>query len=403
MRCARPAVALLILLLALPAGAQTSDEFFDGNVLHDIHLVVNSKDWQKLKANFELNTFYPANFMWHGITMRDVAIRSRGFGSRSGVKPGLRIEFDRYRTDQRFLGLRTVVLDNLLQDPSMIRERVSMAFYQRLGWPAPREAHVRLFVNNEYAGLYASIEDVDDVLLERVFGVGQDRIAAEGYLYEYAWRFNYGFTHLGSKLERYEEIFDPKIKAHKSAQELFGPIEDLIRIVNETAEANFARDVGDLIDLRGLMAYLAIENFLADSDGFLGDFGMNNFYVARFEPRRFAPFIPWDKDNAMTADGSRAIAYPIFQRFQDNVLARKAIASPDLRAAYLDALAGAANGATRWMEDEIVRQAALIRVAAHADPFKPYSNQEFEEALAYVLRFARERPGNVRAQVAASR
>jgi len=400
----RVRVATVIsLLLAAPAGAQTSDDVFDGTVLHDIHLRVNAKDWQKLKADFELNTFYPANFTWRGMTMRDVAIRSRGFGSRSGVKPGLRIEFDRYRTDQRFLGLRTVVLDNLVQDPSMMRERVSMALYRRLGWPASRESPVRLFVNDEYAGLYASVEDVDEVFLERTFGMGQDRIAAEGYLHEYSWRFTYGFTHLGTRLERYEEIFDPKIKAHKSAQELFGPIEDLIRTINEAPESDVARSAGDLLDLPAFMTYLAIDNFLADSDGFLGDFGMNNFYVARFEPRRFAPFIPWDKDNAITADGGRAVGYPIFQHFQDNVLARKALASPELRAAYLDALTRTADAATRWMEDEVVRQVALVREAAYADPFKPYSNQDFEDAAAYVLRFARERPGNVRAQVAANR
>ena len=37
---------------------------------------------------------------WNGMTVRDVGIRSRGRGSRSGNKPGLRVDFDRYRHGQ---------------------------------------------------------------------------------------------------------------------------------------------------------------------------------------------------------------------------------------------------------------------------------------------------------------
>ena len=33
--------------------------------------------------------------------------------------------------------MRALVLDNLITDPSMIRERVAMAFLRRFGVPAP--------------------------------------------------------------------------------------------------------------------------------------------------------------------------------------------------------------------------------------------------------------------------
>lgn len=398
--------ALFLLLAAVSPIAQSADALFDGGVLHDIHLRVNSRDWERLKQNFERDTYYPCNFTWGGMTVRDAAIRSRGFGSRNGTKPGLRVEFDRYRTGQRFLGLRSLVLDNLWQDASMIRERISMLFFQRMGWPASREAHARLFVNDEYVGLYASVEDVDEDFLERAFGVGQDAIAASGYLYEYRWRYEYLFTYLGRHLEKYEEIFDPKIKAHKSLAELFGPIEDLARTVDQTADENFLRSVGEQLDLRALMTYLAIENFLADTDGFLGDFGMNNFYLPRFETRRFANFIPWDKDNAIgmeRADPTRPIGFPIFYNVDRNVLAKKALASPDLRNAYLEDLLRSADAAAGWMEGEIARQFGQILDAAAADPFKPYSNDDFGASVGALLRFARERPQAVRQQVAAAR
>jgi len=78
----------------VPPGADASDAFFDGSVLHDVFLTINSRDWSSLKEHFLDNTYYPCDFKWNGQTVRNIGIRSRGTGSRSSVKPGLRIDFD---------------------------------------------------------------------------------------------------------------------------------------------------------------------------------------------------------------------------------------------------------------------------------------------------------------------
>lgn len=392
-----PRVGLLVvvaLALASAVAAQNADDVFNSDVLHDVRLRVNARDWDTLKRNFQLDTYYPAMFTWAGSTVRDVAIRSRGFGSRNGAKPGLEIEFDRYRDGQRFAGLRSMILDNHWQDPSMMRERISMLLFRRLGAAAPREAYARLWVNDEYVGLYSMVEDINEEFLEHHFGVGQDAIAERGYVYEYRWRYHYTFEDLGRKLKDYEEIFDAKIKDHQSMAELFGPIEEMIRTVNETT-GDFAGRVGEVLDLAAATTYLAIDNFLADSDGFLGDFGVNNFYLVRLNGPRIDRFVPWDKDNAMNFDP----AHPILQRFDQNVLARKAIADPGLREHILAEFLRSASAADGWMEGEINRQFDRIRDAAFADPVKPYSNQQMADAIEQLRRFARQRPASVRAQV----
>jgi spore coat protein CotH len=393
-----PLMAMVLLAAASSVTAQSAHDVFNSDVLHDVQLRVNARDWETLKRNFQLDTYYPAYFTWAGTTVRDVAIRSRGFGSRNSAKPGLEIEFDRYRDGQRFAGLRSLILDNHWQDPSMMRERISMLLYQRLGWPAPREAHARLWVNDEYVGLYSIVEDVNDEFLEHHFGVSHDAIGERGYLYEYRWMYEYNFGYLGDRLEKYEEIFDPKIKDHKSMSELFAPLEHMIRAVNDSA-ADFAGLVGELLDLGGVMTFLALDNYLADSDGFLGVFGINNFYLVRLNGQRFERFIPWDKDNAMTFDA----AHPILHRFDQNVLARNAIADSRLRDHLLSEFLRSADAAEGWMEAEINRQFDRIRDAAFADPGKPYSNDEMVEAVERLRQFARQRPAAVRAQVSGLR
>ena len=90
-----------------------SDIFFDDTVLHDIRLVINDRDLESLHVNFLSNEYYPVNFTWRDKALPGVGIRSRGTGSRSGVKPGLRIDFDRWATDQKFLGLKSLVFRNM--------------------------------------------------------------------------------------------------------------------------------------------------------------------------------------------------------------------------------------------------------------------------------------------------
>jgi spore coat protein CotH len=132
--------ALCLTAAATTAAAQSSDELFNPAALQRVDILMHSQDWEKLKQNFQENTYYRADLAWNGQTARNSGIRSRGLGSRSATKPGLRVDFDRYATDQTFLGLKSIVLDNLTQDSSGVRESVTMRMFARIGVPAPRES-----------------------------------------------------------------------------------------------------------------------------------------------------------------------------------------------------------------------------------------------------------------------
>src|ERR671910_929225 len=114
-----------------------SDALFNSSVLNRIDIRINGTDWEKLKQNFQTNEYYPADIVFNGETVRNVGIRSRGLGSRSGTKPGLRVDMNRYTDDLTFLGLSAFILDNLTQDPSTVHETVTMKLFAKLGIPAP--------------------------------------------------------------------------------------------------------------------------------------------------------------------------------------------------------------------------------------------------------------------------
>jgi len=47
-------------LAAAPASAQSSDDFFNQQALQTVELWMHSADWEKLKQNFQENTYDPA-------------------------------------------------------------------------------------------------------------------------------------------------------------------------------------------------------------------------------------------------------------------------------------------------------------------------------------------------------
>ena len=409
--------AALALLLALvttsrPAYAQTADELFDSQALHRIDLTINSRDWEKLKANFRENEYYTVNIAWRGEIMRNAWVRSRGLGSRSGTKPGLRVDFNRNAAGpQSWLGMKSLVLDNLTQDPSGVREVLTTRFFERMGLPASREAFAQLYVNNKLSGLYVVVEPVDKQFLARVFGAHEDgNVENDGYLYEYKWKSPYNFTYLGPELEKYKDILEAKTHENEAISALYDPIHLMIREINEARDDRFETSVSPYLDLRHFMRHVGLQNLIADWDGIVGYAGLNNFYLYRFEKRQLSQFLLWDADNSF-----HAIDYPIFAEHGQNVLMRRAMTIPALRSVYFNALLeGAASveqvseeetaapggiAARGWLEREIDRLYALIRTAMRADDLKPFTNDEFEASMAFLKQFSRERGRFVRCEV----
>jgi spore coat protein CotH len=413
---ARALVAVALLLAAGEASAQSAEEFFDDSVVHELRLTLNSKDWSALKQNYKENIYYPTALVWRGVTVSNVGIRSRGLGSRSGTKPGLRVDMDRYSANQTFLGMKSFVLDNLVQDPSMLRERLAMAFFRRMGLPAPREAHARLYVNDTFVGLYALVETIDKAFLGRSLGAdSKGGTENDGYLFEYDYTREWRFEYLGSNLDEYK-IFNIKTREKEASAAIWGPIEDLVQAVNETPDPIFTRDVSAYLDLTMFTNHIAIENFLAEDDGILGYAGMNNFYLYRFEDSKRSQFLAWDKDNTF-----HNLDFDIMKGVGENVLARRVLDRAEYRTAYFNALLASASSAMEpdpeapstvngkpvarpgWLEREVLRQSAQIRALARSDTFKPFSNDEFETSVQDLLTFARERADFVRARVAEAR
>jgi spore coat protein CotH len=361
--------AVAAAVLGAPAAARAADPMFDQARLHETRIVMDPADWRALRDNFLTNQYYAANISIDGEVLEQVGIRSRGAGSRNETKPGLKVDFNKYIKTQEFHDYKTLVLDNLTQDPALMRERLAFAVFEAMGIPAPQIAHTRLTVNDEYWGVYTLVEPVSKPFLKTRLG------EESGNLFDYEHVGDWDLRFRGDDPAAYvPSPFQPQTNEDKlDASGLVA----FIRAINELPEATFSRDIASWIDTERFLTYLAIENALAEFDGFVGNFGVNNFYLYQYGRQNRFVLIPWDKETNL-----QSAAWPAQRRIETNVLTRKLLADPAQQRVYLDALKRAAAFVSAgWLGARLEQAYAQIREAALLDTKKQVGNTDFELAV----------------------
>ena len=376
-----------VLALVVPLTARAADPIFDQSRLHECKLELDPADWSALRANFQTNQYYAANLTVDGEIVRQVGIRSRGAGSRSGEKPGLKVDFNKYVSGQEFHGYKSVVLDNVTQDPSMMRELLANSVFESVGIPYPQIAFCRLTVNTDFWGLYTLIEAVSKPFLKARLG------EESGTLYDYEYVDDYRFTYKGDGLGPYSPSpFEPQT----NESHLDTGLADFIKAVNQTPQSGYAAAMETYIDVKKFLTYVAVENACAEYDGMVGQFGMNNFYLYQYGGQKKFTFIPWDKDTSF-----QAAEWPVQQRMDSNEFTKRLMLDPAMKAYYESEVKRIATTyvTTAFLGPKIDTFANLIRASVTADTHKPFSVADFEAAVAGLKGIAAARAANVTAQV----
>lgn len=387
----RPFKSVLFVSCALALfGAGTAravDPIFDQGRLHDCKLELDPADWAALRANFTTNQYYAANLTVDGETVKQIGIRSRGAGSRSGEKPGIKVDTNKYVSGQEFHGYKSLVLDNVTQDPSMMRELLANNVFESVGIPYSQIAFCRLTVNTDYWGLYTLIEPVSKPFLK--MRLGED----SGALFDYTYSGDYRFGYLGDSLTPYVPLpFSPDT----NADHLDSGLADFIKAINQTPQSGYAAAMEAYIDVKKFLTYVAVENACAEYDGMVGQFGMNNFYLYQYGSQKKFVFIPWDKDTSF-----QAAEWPVQQRMDSNEFTKRLMLDPAMKSYYESEVKRIATNfvTTAFLGPRIDQFAGLIRASVTADTHKPFSVADFEAAVAGLKGIAAARAANVTAQI----
>ncbi len=228
----------------------TISAFWEDSSVRHYQLELSDEAIEALRKNPK--EYARGTFRDQGQVYEDVGVRLKGgwgsFRMMDGrSKAAFTVKFNAFKSDQRFQGLRRIVLNNAVQDPSFMRESIGYSLFRDARIPAPRITHATLDVNGIPYGLYVQVEAVTRDFLKRWF---ED---TSGNLYEGP----------GDVMEwEHLDLDSNQDKANRS------DLKRLAHAIEEADEEDPWSDLDDHVDLSSFSTFLCLEQFANHWDGY---------------------------------------------------------------------------------------------------------------------------------------
>ena len=117
-------------------------------------------------------TWVQATLTFQGRAYGPVGVNLKGTSSFQPIdqKPAFRVNINEFVKGARLFGLKEILLNNMVQDPSMIHERLAYWIGRQIGTvPTPRCNHSWVTMNGAALGLYATVEEAKDTMMASSF------------------------------------------------------------------------------------------------------------------------------------------------------------------------------------------------------------------------------------------
>jgi len=372
---------------------------FDSPTIHSFTITLTAENWAKMLSSepergpigrppgpMDLDFEYVRATVRCGDEVyRDVALRFKGHSSYRGAGPDsirkpYKIDFDRFADGQNFHGFRKLNFSNAFKDPSLLREKLAYDLFAKADVAAPRASFAKIYLTvegkfeNEYAGLYTLVEQVDSVFLKDRYGNSKGLLVKVETLEDLPDR--------GENWALYERDFELERGDTSDTAALI----QFVRFLHEASDEQFAAEIEQRLNVESFLAELAVNTLLSNLDSYAGT--GHNFYLYHNPTTKRFEFIPWDLNEAF---GNFAMGGPddmmdldIYRPFAGKrVLIERLLKIEKHREQYRAILKQLIEGAfdPTQMAAEMDRLHALIRPDALADLKKPYSNDDFQRSL----------------------
>lgn len=242
-------------------------DLFDQETLAVYDMTIDEGDWHRLETEWRTSDgtkdYFPITLLTvNDEVIPDAQIRLKGNNGCCwvGDKMQFVVAFNEVDEDARVHGLRKIALDSPYYEPTVLKNRLANWYLLRAGLPGACTNSALLYVNGDFFGLYAHMEELDHEFLERNFGKDD----ADGDLWKY-----------GTVLDNHEdEVVD------------YSRISDFWATYDPAITTTMGNPDQWITEW-------AAEAILPDGDGYwcCG----HNYYLYDHPDRGFL-WVPWDKD-----------------------------------------------------------------------------------------------------------
>jgi len=228
-------------------------------------------------------------------TVERVGVRLRGNTSRGSQKKSFKLSFNTYEPGRKFYGLEKMNINGEHNDPSIIRSKLAWDILRKMDIPAPRANHVRLYINNQYIGLYINVEHIDEEFAQSRFG------SQDGNLYKCT--FPATLEYLGNDPDLYkQEQWEKRPYELKTNTDLddYSDLAHFIDVLNNTPIEDLECALEKVFNVDSYLKIIAFEMLSAHWDGPI--YLKNNFYLYNDPITNKFELIPFDLDNTFGID-----------------------------------------------------------------------------------------------------
>jgi len=268
------------------AGAATaadpSAELYDEDNLPRFDLELSEASMAALDR--EPDVYVEGSLRYGDEAVSRIGVRIKGEGSRRTLeqKAAFKLKFDEFVDKQSFRGLRRLTLNNMVEDPSFMAERLAYLVFREAGLPAPRCNSALVYVNGEYFGVYANVEAEDKTFLRRWFTDDGGNLYEEGQT---------------DFVPGAEAKFD--LETNETANDRTD-LAGLIAAFQGARPETFLEDLGTALDTQHFLRFTAAELLVNQWDMYSYTmFYPNNFRLYSDPTSGRFVFLPWGMDMSM--------------------------------------------------------------------------------------------------------
>jgi len=334
-------------------GLNTS-EFYNEENLESIYLEFEQTDyWQQLHDSYDTEDYVLGKLTYKGEVIDSIGAQFKGNTSYRRVdgdeKFSFGISLNEFVDGQDIEGYNTLNLNNAFQDPSFMKE-VLYCNLNRRNIPAAKGNFIKLYINGEYWGIYANIQQLNKDFTKEWFMTNNGSL----------WRGNSdsastpptggggnppggggggkpkwgdgttALNYLGADTALFQKYYTLK---HSSQENPWDLLVKLTDVLNNSSDENLLNEISKYLDVDKTLWYLAHEIIFSDDDSYIMK-GKQDYYIY-YEPetQRFTP-LEFDGNSAF---GRKNIGWDIFYNAEKEnfPLMNRLFAIPELRQRYL--------------------------------------------------------------------
>lgn len=241
---------------------------YDRTQVQELKIYFHESNWDFILDTLKINDggYWQADSVFiNGEKFDSVGVKYKGNSSydSSQVKNPFTIKLNEY-VDQDYQGYKSLKLANCYDDPSMIREPLAYSILSNY-MHCPQSNFMKVFVNDNYIGLYSNDEDITKkFVLKHFYSSGNPFFKASPELATPAYKAS--LKYIDDSTASYKPLYE---KESSNGWTEFIALCDTV--------TNSPSSVGTLMDMDRVIWMLAFDNVLVNLDSYLGVFSQNYF------------------------------------------------------------------------------------------------------------------------------